>query len=115
MVPDPLDMPLEMADAAAVAKELRTLLRRALPRPGSPLPYAQCPPALSEKAKVQLASMGVRLGDCVVIAGQKVCYSSPLGVSLFKPLALECVKRELYLCYPSPPSVGRKGGNRSLL
>ncbi|XP_035529600.1 CAP-Gly domain-containing linker protein 4-like isoform X2 [Morone saxatilis] len=75
VVPDPLDMPLDMADAAAVAKELRTLLRRALPRPSSPLPLtlqAQSPPAISDKAKIQLATMGIRLGDCVVIAGQKV-------------------------------------------
>lgn len=75
VVPDPLDMPLEMADAAAVAKELRTLLRRALPRPSSPLPltlHSQVLPALSDKARTQLASMGIRLGDRVVIAGQKV-------------------------------------------
>lgn len=80
MVPDPLDMPLEMADGAAVADELRTLLRRALPGPSSPLPFAllaRSPPALSEKAKVQLAGMGVRIGDGVVIAGQKVCHRSP--------------------------------------
>lgn len=79
VVPDPLDMPLEMADAAAMAKELRALLRQALPRPSSPLPFtlqAQSLPALSEKAKAQLASMGIRMGDCVVIAGQKVCYRS---------------------------------------
>ncbi|XP_024147273.1 CAP-Gly domain-containing linker protein 4 isoform X2 [Oryzias melastigma] len=75
VVPDPLDMPVEMADAAAVAKELRVLLRRALPRPSSPLPFILQPqsiPALSDKAKIQLASMGIRLGDRVAIAGQKV-------------------------------------------
>ncbi|XP_029900195.1 CAP-Gly domain-containing linker protein 4 isoform X2 [Myripristis murdjan] len=75
VVPDPLDMPLEMADAATVAKELRTLLREALPRPSSPLPLnlpAQSPPVLSDKARAQLATMGIRLGDRVVIAGQKV-------------------------------------------
>lgn len=74
-MPDPLDMPLEMADAAAMAKELRTLLRQALPRPSSPLPLtlkAQTLPGLSDKARIQLASMGIRLGDRVVIAGQKV-------------------------------------------
>uniref|UniRef100_UPI003AAC2835 CAP-Gly domain-containing linker protein 4 isoform X1 n=1 Tax=Centroberyx gerrardi TaxID=166262 RepID=UPI003AAC2835 len=75
VVPDPLDMPLEMADAAVVAKELRTLLREALPRPSSPLLLtlsAHSPPALSDKARTQLATMGIRLGDRVVIAGQKV-------------------------------------------
>uniref|UniRef100_H3CU30 CAP-Gly domain containing linker protein family member 4 n=1 Tax=Tetraodon nigroviridis TaxID=99883 RepID=H3CU30_TETNG len=91
VVPDPLDMPLEMAASAAVAKELRTLLRPlALALP------AQRPPALSEKAKAQLASMGIRMGDCVVIAGQKVgtlqfCGSTEFsgglwaGVELDKP------------------------------
>uniref|UniRef100_A0A3B4V3Q3 CAP-Gly domain containing linker protein family member 4 n=1 Tax=Seriola dumerili TaxID=41447 RepID=A0A3B4V3Q3_SERDU len=99
VVPDPLDMPLDMADAAAVAKELRTLLRRALPRPSSPLPLtvqAQSPPALSDKARIQLATMGIRLGERVVIAGQKVgtlrfCGSTEFsgglwaGVELDKP------------------------------
>lgn len=76
VVPDPLDMPLEMADAAAAAKELHALLRQALPRPSSPLPLTllaqSLPPALSDKARIQLASMGIRLGDRVVIAGQKI-------------------------------------------
>ncbi|XP_008299998.1 CAP-Gly domain-containing linker protein 4 isoform X1 [Stegastes partitus] len=99
VVPDPLDMPLEMADAAAMAKELRTLLRQALPRPSSPLPLtlqAQSLPGLSDKARIQLASMGIRLGDRVVIAGQKAgtlrfCGSTEFsgglwaGVELDKP------------------------------
>ncbi|XP_074548280.1 CAP-Gly domain-containing linker protein 4 [Halichoeres trimaculatus] len=99
VVPDPLDMPLEMADAAILAKELRTLLRQALPRPSSPLPLtlqAQTLPVLSDKARIQLAAMGIRLGDRVVIAGQKVgslrfCGSTEFsgglwaGVELDKP------------------------------
>lgn len=75
-MPDPLDMTLEMADAAAVAKELRALLREALPRPCSPLPLTlrpHPPHALSDKARIQLGAMGIRLGDRVLIAGQKVC------------------------------------------
>lgn len=75
VVPDPLDVSLEMAESAATAKELRLLLRQALPRPGSPLPlslHPQAPPPLSDKARAQLAGMGLRLGQCVVIAGQKV-------------------------------------------
>ncbi|KAK5885922.1 hypothetical protein CesoFtcFv8_017011 [Champsocephalus esox] len=99
VVPDPLDMPLEMADAAAMAKALRTLLIRALPRPSSPLPLtlqAQSLPGLSDKARIQLAAMALRLGDRVVIAGQKVgrlrfCGSTEFsgglwaGVELDKP------------------------------
>lgn len=75
VVPDPLDVSLEMAESAATAKELRLLLRQAFPRPGSPLPlslHPQAPPPLSDKARAQLAGMGLRLGQCVVIAGQKV-------------------------------------------
>ncbi|XP_061156735.1 CAP-Gly domain-containing linker protein 4-like isoform X1 [Syngnathus typhle] len=71
VVPDPLNMPPEMADAAALAKELRRLLREALPQPTS-LPLAWTPPALSEKARLKLASLGIALGDRVVIAGRKV-------------------------------------------
>lgn len=80
VVPDPLDMPLDMADAAAVAKDLRILLKEALPRPSTPLLLAlqnPSPPALSDKARIQLATMGIRLGDLVVIAGQKVRCRSP--------------------------------------
>uniref|UniRef100_A0AAR2K8I1 CAP-Gly domain-containing protein n=1 Tax=Pygocentrus nattereri TaxID=42514 RepID=A0AAR2K8I1_PYGNA len=74
VVPEPLDMPLEMADAAAQAKELRALLREALPRPSTTLPLLPGRPLslLSEKARSQLSSMGIRLGDKVIIAGQKV-------------------------------------------
>lgn len=79
VVPDPLDMHLEMADAVVVATELRALLRQALPRASSPLPLplrAQSLPALSDKARSQLTTMGIQIGDCVVIAGQKVCGGS---------------------------------------
>ncbi|KAG7466066.1 hypothetical protein MATL_G00160910 [Megalops atlanticus] len=71
VVPEPLDMPLEMADAAAQAKELRALLRDALPQPCAPI-LTRPAGVLSEKAKAQLFSMGIQLGDRVVIAGQKV-------------------------------------------
>ncbi|XP_041704264.1 CAP-Gly domain-containing linker protein 3 isoform X2 [Coregonus clupeaformis] len=77
VVPEPLDMPLEMADAAALAKELRSLLREALSRPCTPLPLpltlpALATPGLSDKARAQLTTMNIQLGDRVVIAGQKV-------------------------------------------
>ncbi|XP_041711583.1 CAP-Gly domain-containing linker protein 4 isoform X2 [Coregonus clupeaformis] len=75
VVSEPLDMLLEMADAAVLAKELRSLLRKALPRPCAPLPLTlavRAPSGLSDKARVQLTTMGIRLGDRVVIAGQKV-------------------------------------------
>ncbi|KAM9708329.1 LOW QUALITY PROTEIN: CAP-Gly domain-containing linker protein 4-like [Menidia menidia] len=75
-VPDPLEMPLDQAEAAGVAKELRGVLRGALPRPRSPPglapPPPPPPPGLSDRARLQMAALGLRLGDRVVIAGQKV-------------------------------------------
>ncbi|XP_051502580.1 CAP-Gly domain-containing linker protein 4-like isoform X4 [Myxocyprinus asiaticus] len=74
VVPEHLDMPLEIADAAVQAKELRALLQEVLPWPDAPLPFlpARPPGLLSDKARAQLSSMGLHLGDKVVIAGQKV-------------------------------------------
>uniref|UniRef100_A0A4W4EEC8 Si:dkeyp-47f9.4 n=1 Tax=Electrophorus electricus TaxID=8005 RepID=A0A4W4EEC8_ELEEL len=74
VVPEPLDMPLELADAAAQAKELRALLQEALPCPIAPLPLlpGRVLNVLSDKACAQLSRMGLRIGDKVVIAGQKV-------------------------------------------
>lgn len=75
MVPEPLDMPLEMADAAAQAKELRALLRDILPQPVTPRVPGQPLDLHSEKARAHLVNMGIHLGDKVVIAGQKVPFS----------------------------------------
>ncbi|TRY55543.1 hypothetical protein DNTS_003666 [Danionella cerebrum] len=74
VVPDPLDMPLEIADAAVQAAELRTLLQEVLPMPNSPRPLLLPQPSagLSDTARAQLSSMGLQLGDKVVIAAQKV-------------------------------------------
>lgn len=97
VVPDPLDMSLEMADSAVVAKELCTLLKEALPRPTSPLPFTlhtHPPPALSDKARVQLSNAGLRLGDRVMIAGQKVgtlrfCGSTEFSTGLWAGVELD--------------------------
>ncbi|KAG7281268.1 hypothetical protein CRUP_019793, partial [Coryphaenoides rupestris] len=99
VVPDPLNMPLEMADAAGVAKELRALLRESLPRlccspvhlglhPASP------PLPASDKARAQLGALGLRLGDRVVIAGQKVgtlrfCGSTEFSGGLWAGIELD--------------------------
>lgn len=72
VVPDPLDMSLEIADAAVQAKELRALLQEVLPWPEAPLLHIRPPSLLLDKARSQLSSMGLHLGDKVVIAGQKV-------------------------------------------
>ncbi|XP_061288922.1 CAP-Gly domain-containing linker protein 4 [Bos javanicus] len=71
VVPDPVEMPLEMADAAATAKEIKQMLLDA-----APLSYDLSKPLLPNydrvTGKAMLTSLGLKLGDRVVIAGQKV-------------------------------------------
>lgn len=71
VVPDPVDMPLEMADAAATAKEIKQMLLDAVPLSCS-ISKAVLPSSDHVTSKAMLASLGLRLGDRVVIAGQKV-------------------------------------------
>ncbi|XP_036190879.1 CAP-Gly domain-containing linker protein 4 isoform X1 [Myotis myotis] len=71
VVPDPVEMPLEMADAAATAKEIKQMLLDAVPLlcdVSKPLP----PSSDRAAGKAVLTSAGLKLGDRVVIAGQKV-------------------------------------------
>ncbi|XP_075060484.1 CAP-Gly domain-containing linker protein 4 [Mixophyes fleayi] len=65
VVPDPVDMPLEMADAAAVAKEITRMLTNAMPLSGDLSPVSL--PSYDE-----LPGNMLKLGDRVLIAGQKV-------------------------------------------
>uniref|UniRef100_A0A8B9WNY8 CAP-Gly domain containing linker protein family member 4 n=1 Tax=Bos mutus grunniens TaxID=30521 RepID=A0A8B9WNY8_BOSMU len=71
VVPDPVEMPLEMADAAATAKEIKQMLLDA-----APLSYDLSKPLLPNynrvTSKAMLTSLGLKLGDRVVIAGQKI-------------------------------------------
>lgn len=64
-------MPLEMADAAATAKEIKQMLLDA-----APLSCDHSKPLLPNydrvTSKAMLTSLGLKLGDRVVIAGQKV-------------------------------------------
>uniref|UniRef100_A0A8C9CTI3 CAP-GLY domain containing linker protein family, member 4 n=1 Tax=Peromyscus maniculatus bairdii TaxID=230844 RepID=A0A8C9CTI3_PERMB len=71
VVPDPVDMPLEMADAAATAKEIKQMLLGATPL-ACPIPKAVVPNCDHVTSKAMLTSLGLKLGDRVVIAGQKV-------------------------------------------
>ncbi|MGH0165108.1 UNVERIFIED_CONTAM: hypothetical protein FKN15_048425 [Acipenser sinensis] len=71
VVPDPLEMPLEMADAAAVAKEMRQLLLDAVPL-ACDITRAMLPNYDNVLGKTLLSSLGFRLGDRVIIAGQKI-------------------------------------------
>ncbi|XP_054976960.1 CAP-Gly domain-containing linker protein 4 [Sorex araneus] len=71
VVPDPVEMPLEMADAAATAKEIRQMLCDAAPLAWD-LSRLTLPGCDRGPSKAMLTSLGLKLGDRVVIAGQKV-------------------------------------------
>ncbi|XP_066451209.1 CAP-Gly domain-containing linker protein 4 isoform X2 [Eleutherodactylus coqui] len=71
VVPDPVDMPLEMADAAAVAKEIKQILLDAMPLLCD-LSQISLPSYDNVPGNVSLQSSGLKLGDRVLIAGQKV-------------------------------------------
>ncbi|EMP24521.1 CAP-Gly domain-containing linker protein 4 [Chelonia mydas] len=71
VVPDPVDMPLEMADAAASAKEIKQMLLDAVPL-SCDISKAMLPNYDHVTGKAMLMSLGLKLGDRVVIAGQKV-------------------------------------------
>ncbi|KAF4016489.1 hypothetical protein G4228_008375 [Cervus hanglu yarkandensis] len=71
VVPDPVEMPLEMADAAATAKEIKQMLLDAAPL-SCDLSKPLLPNYDRVTSKAMLTSLGLKLGDRVVIAGQKV-------------------------------------------
>ncbi|NWU36139.1 CLIP4 protein, partial [Hylia prasina] len=71
VVPDPVDMPLEMADAAASAKEIKQILLDAVPL-SCDISKAMIPTYNHVTGRAMLLSLGLKLGDRVVIAGQKV-------------------------------------------
>ncbi|XP_044910671.1 CAP-Gly domain-containing linker protein 4 isoform X3 [Felis catus] len=71
VVPDPVEMPLEMADAAATAKEIKQMLLDAVPL-SCDISKPMLPSYDRVTSKAMLASLGLKLGDRVVIAGQKV-------------------------------------------
>ncbi|NXA94514.1 CLIP4 protein, partial [Melanocharis versteri] len=71
VVPDPVDMPLEMADAAASAKEIKQILLDAVSL-SCDISKAMIPAYDHVTGRAMLLSLGLKLGDRVVIAGQKV-------------------------------------------
>lgn len=71
VVPDPMDMSLDKAEAALVAKELRTLLEEAVPL-SCTLPKVTLPNYDNVPGNLMLTALGLRLGDRVLLDGQKV-------------------------------------------
>uniref|UniRef100_A0A674II24 CAP-Gly domain-containing protein n=1 Tax=Terrapene triunguis TaxID=2587831 RepID=A0A674II24_9SAUR len=88
VVPDPMDMTLDKAEAAMVAKELKQLLLDAVPLSCN-LPKVTLPNYDNIPGNLMLTSLGLKLGERVVVDGQKVpaprvsCYW--FGIELDKP------------------------------
>ncbi|CAN9493060.1 unnamed protein product [Ophioblennius macclurei] len=71
VVPDPMDMSLDKAEAAMVAKELRQLLQDAVPL-SCHLPRATLPNYDNIPGNLMLTSLGMKLGDRVVLDDMKL-------------------------------------------
>ncbi|ETE59858.1 CAP-Gly domain-containing linker protein 3, partial [Ophiophagus hannah] len=71
VVPDPMDMTLDKAEAAMIAKELKQLLLDAVPLSCS-LPKVTLPNYDNIPGNLMLLSLGLKLGDRVLVDGQKV-------------------------------------------
>ncbi|XP_048339128.1 CAP-Gly domain-containing linker protein 3-like [Sphaerodactylus townsendi] len=70
VVPDPMDMTLDKAEAAMIAKELKQLLLDAVPLSCN-LPKVTLPNYDNIPGNLMLLSLGLKLGDTVVVDGQK--------------------------------------------
>lgn len=71
VVPDPMDMSLDKAEAAMVAKELKQLLLDAVPLSCN-LPRATLPNYDNIPGNLMLTSLGLKLGERVVLDDLKV-------------------------------------------
>ncbi|XP_071368927.1 CAP-Gly domain-containing linker protein 3, partial [Centroberyx affinis] len=71
VVPDPMDMSLDKAEAAMVAKELKQLLLDAVPLSCN-LPRATLPNYDNIPGNLMLTSLGLKLGDRVVLEDMKL-------------------------------------------
>lgn len=79
-----MDMSLDKAEAALVAKELRTLLEEAVPLSCS-LPKVTLPNYDNVPGNLMLSSLGLRLGDRVLLDGQKVSDWTAWGRAGLRP------------------------------
>lgn len=71
VVPDPMDMSLDKAEAAMAAKELKQLLLDAVPLSCN-LPRATLPNYDNIPGNLMLSSLGLKLGDRVQLDDTKV-------------------------------------------
>ncbi|KAJ8369160.1 hypothetical protein SKAU_G00091880 [Synaphobranchus kaupii] len=80
VVPDPMDMSLDKAEAAMVAKELKQLLLDAVPLSCN-LPRATLPNYDNIPGNLMLTSLGLKLGDRVLLDDMKLSQKSCSDVS----------------------------------
>lgn len=71
VVPDPMDMSLDKAEAAMVAKEMKQLLLDAVPLSCN-LPRVTLPNYDNIPGNLMLSSIGLKLGDRVILDDMKV-------------------------------------------
>lgn len=93
VVPDPMDMSLDKAEAAMVAKELRQRLLDAVPLSCS-LPRATLPNYDNVPGNLMLSSLGLKLGDRVQLDEAKVRGHTRGG----RPAAVRAVSNAGVLC-----------------
>ncbi|RXM35718.1 hypothetical protein EOD39_3929 [Acipenser ruthenus] len=91
VVPDPMDMTLDKAEAAMVAKELKQLLLDAVPLSCN-LPKATLPNYDNIPGNLMLTSLGLKLGDRVLLddlktATLRFCGTTEFASGIFAPVS----------------------------
>lgn len=95
-----MDMSLDKAEAALVAKELRTLLEEAVPL-SCALPKVTLPNYDNVPGNLMLSALGLRLGDRVLLDGQKVRDECGGGGSLIlQSWVFGCKQTVPFVCPP---------------
>lgn len=94
-----MDMSLDKAEAALVAKELRTLLEEAVPLSCS-LPKVTLPNYDNVPGNLMLSALGLRLGDRVLLDGQKVRDWTGQGEGRTQPSSSELGPWAVCRCSP---------------
>ncbi|KAG8552728.1 hypothetical protein GDO81_003019 [Engystomops pustulosus] len=104
VVPDPMDMGLDKAESAMIAKELKQLLLDAVPLTCN-LPKVTLPNYDNIPGNLMLASLGLRLGDRVLLDSEK-----DLGIFLSCHCVFYDRRHTAVLGRPNLPVVSGWGG-----
>ncbi|TKS80553.1 CAP-Gly domain-containing linker protein 3 [Collichthys lucidus] len=93
VVPDPMDMSLDKAEAAMVAKELKQLLLDAVPLSCN-LPRATLPNYDNIPGNLMLSSLGLKLGERVLLDDMKTRYVRYLNMEVSQRVASSSLKAD---------------------